>query len=91
MTFSHRVTNGFSLNFRSPLFKLSPKEKRREPYTPAPSSRRRSDQNKMAMYVVKRDGRQEPVHFDKITARISKLSYGLNQEFCDPVRRSLKS
>mgnify|MGYP002639176625 FL=1 len=45
----------------------------------------------MAMYVVKRDGRQEPVHFDKITARISKLSYGLNQEFCDPVRRSLKS
>ena len=28
---------------------------------------------------------------EKITARISKLSYGLNQEFCDPVRRSLKS
>ena len=25
------------------------------------------------MYVVKRDGRQEPVHFDKITARINKL------------------
>ena len=45
----------------------------------------------MAMYLVKRDGRQEPVHFDKITARISKLAYGLNQEFCDPVRRSLKS
>jgi hypothetical protein len=67
------------------------RRKRREPYTPAPSSRRRSDQNKMAMYVVKRDGRQEPVHFDKITARISKLAYGLNQEFCDPVRRSLKS
>mmetsp|Transcript_3972 Transcript_3972/g.17588 ORF Transcript_3972/g.17588 Transcript_3972/m.17588 type:complete len:840 (-) Transcript_3972:298-2817(-) len=39
----------------------------------------------MAMYVVKRDGRQEPVHFDKITARINKLAYGLNQEFCDPV------
>ena len=37
------------------------------------------------MYVVKRDGRQEPVHFDKITARINKLAYGLNQEFCDPV------
>ena len=37
------------------------------------------------MYVVKRDGRQEPVHFDKITARITKLSYGLNPEFCDPV------
>lgn len=38
------------------------------------------------MYVVKRDGRQEPVHFDKITARILKLSYGLNTTFCDPVR-----
>eukprot|EP00884_Botryococcus_braunii_P001969 jgi/Botrbrau1/11773/Bobra.0195s0098.1 len=37
------------------------------------------------MYVVKRDGRKEPVHFDKITARITKLSYGLNPDFCDPV------
>ncbi|WIA16589.1 hypothetical protein OEZ85_013257 [Tetradesmus obliquus] len=37
------------------------------------------------MYVVKRDGRQEPVRFDKITARINKLSYGLNTQFCDPV------
>ena len=30
------------------------------------------------MYVVKRDGRKEPVKFDKITARIKKLCYGLN-------------
>lgn len=37
------------------------------------------------MYVVKRDGRQQSVQFDKITARIVKLSYGLNPEFCDPV------
>ncbi|OAY69537.1 Ribonucleoside-diphosphate reductase large subunit, partial [Ananas comosus] len=37
------------------------------------------------MYVVKRDGRQESVHFDKITARLKKLSYGLTQEHCDPV------
>eukprot|EP00249_Psilotum_nudum_P010871 c22819_g1_i1 orf=1674-2903(-) len=37
------------------------------------------------MYVVKRDGRQEYVHFDKITARLKKLSYGLNAEHCDPV------
>lgn len=37
------------------------------------------------MYVVKRDGRQERVHFDKITARLKKLSYGLNVEHCDPV------
>jgi len=29
------------------------------------------------MYVVKRDGRKEPVHFDKITSRIKKLAWGL--------------
>lgn len=38
------------------------------------------------MFVVKRDGRTEQVAFDKITARIKKLSYGLNTDFCDPVR-----
>lgn len=38
------------------------------------------------MFVVKRDGRTEPVKFDKITARITKLSYGLNPQYCDPVR-----
>ncbi|KAK3159392.1 hypothetical protein QOZ80_2AG0149560 [Eleusine coracana subsp. coracana] len=37
------------------------------------------------MYVMKRDGRQEPVQFDKITARLKKLSYGLSEEHCDPV------
>ena len=30
------------------------------------------------MYVVKRDGRRELVQFDKITARIKKLCYGLD-------------
>lgn len=30
------------------------------------------------MYVIKRDGRKESVKFDKITARIKKLCYGLN-------------
>lgn len=30
------------------------------------------------MYVVKRDGRKEAVKFDKITARIRKLCYGLD-------------
>ena len=30
------------------------------------------------MYVLKRDGRREAVKFDKITARIKKLCYGLN-------------
>ncbi|KAG6673883.1 hypothetical protein I3842_15G013800 [Carya illinoinensis] len=37
------------------------------------------------MHVVKRDGSQEPLQFEKITARVKKLSYGLNVEHCDPV------
>jgi ribonucleoside-diphosphate reductase subunit M1 len=37
------------------------------------------------MFVIKRDGRKQEVHFDKITARITKFSYGLNPDFCDPV------
>ncbi len=37
------------------------------------------------MYVIKRNGHKEAVHFDKITARLKKLSYGLNTEHCDPV------
>ena len=36
------------------------------------------------------DGRQEPVLFDKITSRISKLCYGLNQEFIDPAEITMK-
>ena len=31
------------------------------------------------------DGRKQQVLFDKITARVVKLSYGLNQEHVDPV------
>jgi ribonucleoside-diphosphate reductase alpha chain len=31
------------------------------------------------MYVVKRDGRKESVKFDKVTARIQKLAYGLSE------------
>ena len=30
------------------------------------------------MYVIKRDGRKESVKFDKITARVNKLCYGLD-------------
>ena len=30
------------------------------------------------MFVIKRNGKQEPVQFDKITARIAKLSYSLH-------------
>lgn len=42
------------------------------------------------MYVVKRDGRREEVKFDKITARITKLCYGLNAEYVDAVIISQK-
>lgn len=42
------------------------------------------------MYVMKRDGRRESVKFDKITARIQKLCYGLNDEYVDPVRVAMK-
>ncbi|BDD03336.1 ribonucleoside-diphosphate reductase subunit alpha [Aureibacter tunicatorum] len=37
------------------------------------------------MFVVKRDGRRESVKFDKVTARIEKLCYGLNTDFVDPL------
>ncbi len=37
------------------------------------------------MLVVKRDGRRESVKFDKITARIEKLSYGLDPNFVEPI------
>lgn len=30
------------------------------------------------MYVIKRNGKKEPVKFDKVTARLQKLSYSLN-------------
>ncbi|CAN6443850.1 unnamed protein product [Victoria cruziana] len=42
------------------------------------------------MYVIKRDGRKEAVHFDKITARLKKLSYGLSEKHCDPIRVAQK-
>ncbi|SCU82562.1 LANO_0B06722g1_1 [Lachancea nothofagi CBS 11611] len=38
------------------------------------------------MFVYKRDGRQEPVKFDKITARISRLCYGLDPRHIDAVK-----
>lgn len=43
----------------------------------------------MSMNVVKRDGRKEPVIFDKITARVRKLCYGLN-DLVDPVRVAMR-
>src|SRR5215469_3301030 len=37
------------------------------------------------MFVIKRDGKKESVKFDKITARIEKLCYGLNPAHVDPI------
>lgn len=42
------------------------------------------------MYVYKRDGRQEVVHFDKITSRINKLCYGLDAVHVDAALISQK-
>ena len=41
------------------------------------------------MYVLKRDGRKEPIIFDKITARVRKLCYGLN-DLVDPVKVAMR-
>ncbi|MHA7055838.1 ribonucleoside-diphosphate reductase subunit alpha [Aquimarina sp. M1] len=41
------------------------------------------------MYVVKRDGHKEPIMFDKITARVRKLCYGLNT-LVDPVKVAMR-
>ena len=42
------------------------------------------------MFVIKRDGRRVAVKFDKITSRIQKLCYGLDQAYVDPVRVAMK-
>ncbi|GHJ89226.1 hypothetical protein NliqN6_5628 [Naganishia liquefaciens] len=42
------------------------------------------------MWVYKRDGRRERVAFDKITARINKLSYGLDSNFVEPIEITKK-
>jgi len=42
------------------------------------------------MFVVKRDGKRESVKFDKITARIQKLSYGLEPIHVDPTQVAMK-
>ncbi|RZJ73918.1 ribonucleoside-diphosphate reductase subunit alpha [Flavobacterium sp.] len=41
------------------------------------------------MFVVKRDGKKEPVMFDKITDRIKILCYGLN-DLVDPVKVAMR-
>jgi len=46
--------------------------------------------NSSKMVVLKRDGRQEQIHFDKITSRIEKLCYGLEADYIDPTQITLK-
>ena len=41
------------------------------------------------MDVLKRDGKKEPVMFDKITARVKKMCYGLNK-IVDPVKVAMR-
>jgi ribonucleoside-diphosphate reductase alpha chain len=42
------------------------------------------------MLVLKRDGRRESVKFDKITARIEKMCYGLDTNYIEPVDIAMK-
>ncbi|MDF7812604.1 ribonucleoside-diphosphate reductase subunit alpha [Hymenobacter sp. YC55] len=42
------------------------------------------------MLVLKRDGRRESVKFDKVTARIEKLCYGLNMMYVSPIEVAKK-
>jgi ribonucleoside-diphosphate reductase alpha chain len=42
------------------------------------------------MFVIKRDGTRETVKFDKITARVQKLSYGLDPNHVDPIQVAKK-
>jgi hypothetical protein len=55
-----------------------------------PKSKMVKDKMLSRMFVRKRDGREEPVHFDKITSRIQKLCYGLDMDFIDPPAITLK-
>ncbi len=42
------------------------------------------------MHVLKRSGKLEAVSFDKVTARIRKLCYGLNERFVEPLEIAKK-
>jgi len=42
------------------------------------------------MFVLKRDGNKESVKFDKITARVQKLCYGLEPNHVNPVSVAMK-
>jgi ribonucleoside-diphosphate reductase alpha chain len=42
------------------------------------------------MHVLKRSGKLEAVSFDKVTARVKKLCYGLNERFVEPLEIAKK-
>jgi ribonucleoside-diphosphate reductase alpha subunit len=42
------------------------------------------------MLVIKRDGRRESVKFDKVTARIERLCYGLDLNYVNPIQVARK-
>ena len=42
------------------------------------------------MQVIKRSGKREAVSFDKITARVKKLCYGLNSDYVDSIEIAKK-
>ena len=42
------------------------------------------------MYIIKRNGEREDMLLDKITSRIKKLCYGLDQKYVDPAAITLK-
>ena len=65
-------------------------EFRREIWWTSVTMVKENKSSKARMCVVKRDGRNEPVHFDKITSRIQKLCYGLDMDFIDPPAITLK-
>lgn len=42
------------------------------------------------MIVIKRDGREQEVKFDKITTRIKRLAFGLDENFVSPIKIAQK-
>ena len=46
--------------------------------------------NNSNLAVVKRDGRTEPVHYDKITSRIERLCYGLEADPTQVTQKVIK-
>lgn len=42
------------------------------------------------MQVIKRNGKREDVSFDKITARVKKMCFGINQKYVDPIEIAKK-